>query len=253
MKYDINFIEEVLKNYEENKNISEIGRIYSIPRSTILYWLKSGTIDNFNLKQELDKKTIDSIYEHISLNKKDYNFILGLYLGDGCITENGRNGSSYKLRIAQDINYPKSINLIKDKISKFFGKDAKLIECKGCYHITIYDKYLPFYFPQHDKGFKHNRNVKLNDFQIENIEYSELLSGLWMSDGSRYFAKHGKYNYERYNFTNKSLDIINLFEECLNKFEIRYSKRIKPNGVWIIEIQNKDGVNKIKSIVGIKE
>jgi hypothetical protein len=39
----------------------------------------------------------------------------------------------------------------------------------------------------------------------------------------------------------------------LNKFEIKYSKRIKPNGVWIIEIQDKKNVDKIKNIVGVKD
>jgi hypothetical protein len=253
MKYDINIIEEVLKRYEENKNISELSRIYSVPRHTILYWLKSNILNTIQVREEINQKTIDSIYEHISLNKKEYSFILGLYLGDGCITQNGRNDSSYKLRIAQDNKYPKSIHDIKNKLSNFFVKEAKLVDVKGCCHITIYDKYLPIYFPQHSKGFKHDRKINLNQFQLENIDHAELMSGLWLADGSRYFANHGKYKYERFNFTNKSLDIIELFESCLNKFEIKYSKRVKPDKIWIIEIQNKENVNKIKNIVGIKE
>lgn len=252
MKYDINIIEEVLKKYEEKYNISELSRVYSIPRATILYWLKSNILNNFQIKEEINQSTIDSIYEHISLNKKEYSFILGLYLGDGCITENGRNNTSYKLRIAQDNKYPKVINIIQSQLSEFFGKECKLVDCKGCTHITIYDKYLPHYFPQHGKGFKHDRNVKLTQFQIENIDHRELMKGLWLSDGSFYLAKNGKYEYERYNFTNKSLDIIELFEKCLKLEDVTYSKRIKPNNIWTIEVQNKIGVNKLKPIFETK-
>lgn len=253
MKYDINIIEEVLEKYEQNYKISYLSKIYSVPRATILYWLKSNILNTIKIKHNTNNKTIESIYEYISKNYKEYSFILGLYLGDGCITENGRNETSYKLRISQDNKYPKVVNTIQTKLSEFFGKESKLVENKGCFHITIYDKYLPYYLPQHGKGFKHDRDVKLNEFQRKIIDYRELMKGLWLSDGSFYIARIRKYKYERYNFTNKSLDIIELFEKCLEIEGVNYSKRLKPNNIWIIEIQNKKGVENLKSILGTKD
>lgn len=35
-----NIIEKVLEEYQENKNISRLSKIYSIHRSTITYWIK---------------------------------------------------------------------------------------------------------------------------------------------------------------------------------------------------------------------
>lgn len=251
MKYNIKIIENVLSEYEKNKNISHLSKLFNIPRATIKYWLNHNILNSLKTK-DIDKEIIDSIYEHISLNKKDYSFILGLYLGDGCITENGRNNSSYKLRIAQDKKYPKTISLIQNRLSSFFGKESKLVSGKGCYHITIYDKYLPIYFPQHGKGFKHDRKIRLNDFQLKNIDDVELLKGLWISDGSFYIAKLSKYKYERYNFTNKSTDLIEIFSGLLDNLGVKHSKRVKNNGVWIIEIQNKKYVSILRDILGIK-
>lgn len=252
MKYNIKIIENVLSEYEKNKNISHISKIFDIPRATIKYWINSNILNSIKIREDIDRESIGSVYEHISLNKKDYSFILGLYLGDGCITENGRNNSSYKLRIAQDNKYPNVISIIQNSLSNFFGKDSKLINGKGCTHITIYDKYLPIYFPQHGKGFKHDRKIKLNDFQSKNIDDVELLRGLWLSDGSFYIAKHGKYEYERYNFTNKSVDLIEIFGCLLDKLDVKYSKRIKRNGVWTIEVQNRKYVSILKDILGTK-
>jgi len=75
------------------------------------------------------------------------------------------------------------------------------------------------------------------------------MRGLFVSDGSYYKAKQ---KYERYNFTNKSLDIINIFRDCLNHFEISHGCRIKQNGIYIVEIQKKSEVIKMKDLVGIK-
>ena len=79
--------------------------------------------------------------------------------------------------------------------------------------------------------------------------FQNLMRGLFISDGSYYLASK---KYERYNFTNKSLDIINIFRECLIYFNISHGLRKKPNGIFIVEIQKKSEVSKMKSLVGLK-
>lgn len=244
MKYTSDVIKQILLEFKSGKNKSKIAMEYGIPRSTLRYW-----IDNENTisVQKISDKDISLIIKEIENNKEIYNYILGLYLGDGCIS---LNKMSYKLRITQDEKYPISIVDIKNKMDLFFNKNANVCNGDGkCKILTIYDKNLPLYFPQHGAGKKHDREIILSDYQRDNIDFLYLMKGLWMSDGSYYIASR---NYEAYNFTNKSTDIISLFEECLTFCEVNYRKRIKKNGVWIIEITKKSEVQKMKELVGFK-
>jgi DNA-binding transcriptional regulator WhiA len=244
MKYTKELIDKVLEDYKIGKNKSQLEKDYGVPRGTIRYWINN---EDKIYKDKQENKNVDTIVKEICERKAEYNYILGLYLGDGSITS---NKMSYRLRITQDNKYPLSIIDIKNKMNTFFNKEATLINGDGkCCVITIFDKNLPLYFPQHDTGKKHDRPILLSDYQRDNIDYLNLMSGLWMSDGSFYKTARG---YEAYNFTNKSTDIIALFEECLNNFGIRYRKRMKKNEVWIVEITKKSEIVKMKEIVGMK-
>lgn len=252
MKYDIEIIKKVVSDFKNGKNKSQLSKEYLIPRPTIKYWINSDIVNSLFKKEVNVRIEIDECYERIKSKNKLYNFILGLYLGDGNISSNGTKSNSYKLRITQDNKYQNSIREIKDSLSDFFDKNSSITESEGCTILTIFDKNLPIYFPQHGIGKKHDRKIELSDFQRKNIDYESLLRGLWTSDGSFYRAKIGKYSYERYNFTNKSQDIISLFEESLLALNIKYDKRVKKNDIHIIQIQKGSEVNKMKKIVGIK-
>jgi len=89
----------------------------------------------------------------------------------------------------------------------------------------------------------------LSKFQLENIDYRNLMRGLFISDGSYYLAQK---KYECYNFTNKSLDIINIFRNCLDEFNIFHKFRTKPNGIHVVEIYRRADVKNMKSLVGMK-
>jgi DNA-binding transcriptional regulator WhiA len=243
MKYTEELIQKVLEDYNSGKNKSQLEKEYNISRSTIRYWIDNK--DSIFIPKTTDK-TLDVIIQEIKNNKETYNYILGLYLGDGCISP---HKMSYKLRITQDNKYPKSIIDIKNILNSFFPNNTFTCNPKGCTVIGIYDKNLPLYFPQHAPGKKHDRKIKLADYQRDNLDYENLMKGLWVSDGSYYLAQK---KYECYNFTNKSTDIISLFEECLNSFNIAYRKRMKKNGVWILEITKKSEVSKMKDLIGVK-
>ena len=243
MKYTEEIKQSVLKDFKNGVNKSTLSNKYNIPRGTIKYWIDNR--DTIFISKTSDKD-ISLIIEEIKNNKELYNYILGLYLGDGCISP---QKMSYKLRITQDNKYPNSVNEIKNLLNSFFKNNVFVCIPKGCTVIAIYDKNLPLYFPQHGVGKKHDREIILSDYQRENIDYPNLLKGLWVSDGSYYLASS---KYEAYNFTNKSTDIISLFEECLTFCEVNYRKRIKKNGVWIIEITKKSEVQKMKELVGFK-
>jgi len=249
MKYDIELIKKVVSEYNENPNKLFLSKKYKIPRGSIAYWLKADVVNKplgLYSKEEIEymetQEVLDRIYE-----KKDlYSFILGLYLGDGCISPNKK---SFKLRIVQDNKYSNSINEIQTVLENFFEKKSTRTFSKGCTILSTFEKKLPKYFPQHGKGVKHSRKIELFDFQKQNIDYKNLMRGLFISDGSFYVALN---KYERYNFTNKSLDIINIFRECLNHFNISHGFRVKPNNIYIVEVQKKSEVIKMKDLVGKK-
>lgn len=246
MKYDIKIVMKVVEEFNLNPNKLALSKKYKIPRATIRYWLDSDYLERKNLAKLEEDNYLEKVQDRVRNNKKIYNFILGLYIGDGCIT---KNRMSYKLRIVQDKKYQNSIQEISCVLNDFFQKSSTVTQREGCSVVTIFDKYLPLYFPQHGPGKKHDRKIELSDFQIKNIDYGNLMRGLFVSDGSYYLAVK---KYERYNFTNKSLEIINIFRDCLNHFDILHKWRIKPNGIYIVEIQKKSEVIKMKEIVGVK-
>ena len=246
MKYDINLIEKVVEEFKLNPNKLALSKKFKIPRATLRYWLNTDFLERKNIDKIEEDNYLERVFDRIRKNKEIYNFILGLYIGDGCIT---KNKMSYRIRIVQDNKYKNSIREISSVMESFFEKNSTLTYPEGCTVVTIFDKYLPIYFPQHGEGKKHDRKIELSDFQLENIDYGNLMRGLFISDGSYYLAKQ---KYERYNFTNKSLDIINIFRDCLNYFDISHGCRIKQNGIYVVEIQKKSEVVKMKDLVGIK-
>jgi hypothetical protein len=102
-------------------------------------------------------------------------------------------------------------------------------------------------FPQHDTGKKHERPIVLEDWQREIIdEYNvEFLKGLIYTDGSFYYS--GKYEY--CNFTNKSMDIMNLCSESMKKLNINHKIREKSKDTkyycYDIQIQSAKEMAKI--------
>lgn len=243
--YDIKIIQKVLQDFKSGKNKSQLSREYNIPRPTLRYWIKKDT-NGESMTQRKSDIPIEYIIEKIKKNKEMYNYILGIYLGDGHISP---NKNSYKLRIVMDSKYPNLVHETRICLRNFFESPVSVNSREGCKVISVFDKNLPKYFPQHGFGKKHDRKIILSDFQIENISYSDLLKGLWLTDGSYYLRKN---KYEAYNFTNKSIDIVSIFEKCLNSLSISYRKRVKNDGIWVIEVAKKSEVNKMKSIVELK-
>jgi hypothetical protein len=119
-------------------------------------------------------------------------------------------------------------------------------ETNGCV-ISLYSTNLLKLFPQHDIGKKHERQIVIEDWQNDIInEYNEdFLKGLIYTDGCFYYS--GKY--ERCNFTNKSLDIINLCSESMKKLNINHKIRTRNSESvyysYIIDIQSSKEMAKI--------
>jgi hypothetical protein len=148
-----------------------------------------------------------------------YAHLLGLYLGDGCVSSL-RKGV-FSLRITCDDRYPglqqearRSIEDVRPGAKVYFVPQV------GCTSIMGLWKHWPCLFPQHGPGKKHTRPIVLEGWQREIVERHPglFLRGLFHSDGCRIMnwarrrvaGELRRYEYPRYFFTNKSEDILGL-------------------------------------------
>jgi len=235
MKYNDFIKKEILNKINTGQSKKSLSKEYGISRSTIKYWNdhKERKSNDFNLAD---------------INMNSYSYILGMYLGDGYIDKMRR---TYRLRIFLDSRQDLVIEeCIKNLKILFPNNKINFYKFKDNYvSIRVYSNNIPILFPHIGSGAKHNRNIEFEDFQKNNIIKKSLMIGLFHTDGSFYMAKD---KYPRYMFTNKSKQIIDIFCECLKEYEIYPKIRIRKNGIYDVQIQNKKDVNTLYSILGEK-
>lgn len=80
-----------------------------------------------------------------------YAYLLGLYLGDGCISPQARGG--YALRIACGDAWPGLIDACEETIRAVRpGNSVCRVRAQGCTMVTSYSNHWPCLFPQHGPG-----------------------------------------------------------------------------------------------------
>lgn len=92
-----------------------------------------------------------------------YGYLLGLYLGGGMLSRGPRN--VWRLRISQDERYPSLIEECAAAMTKVCGNRAGRVHRQGCYEILANWKHWPCLFPQHGAGRKHERLIRLSEWQ----------------------------------------------------------------------------------------
>jgi hypothetical protein len=237
-KYNNELIENVIKDINNGKSKSSISIKYNIPKTTIKYWYNN-KIDEKKEKNKINFSTLDY---------NSYSYILGIYLGDGYINKMNR---TWRLRIFLD----KRQNLVIDECIKnlkilFPDNKISIIKTKHNYVIiNLYSNKLPELFPHLGKGEKYKRKIEFNDKQINIINYDKLMRGLFHSDGSFYIADN---KYPRYQFTNKSIDLINIFKFCMIRNGLIPKYRKRKNKIYDIQIQKRSDVDKLYPYLGEK-
>ena len=165
-----------------------------------------------------------------------YSYLLGMYLGDGCISANRR---TYRLVITCDAAYPThhrgllggddASDPLPDRCACNPHRGATLHARRGD------SKRWPEAFPQHGPGRKHDRKIELAPWQREFVDRfpQEFLRGLLHSDGCRTVNRFktklpsgrvAEYAYPRWFFSNRSDDIRGLFCEYCERLGIRWTQ-----------------------------
>jgi hypothetical protein len=94
----------------------------------------------------------------------EYVYLLGLYLGDGHISEHPRE--VYKLRLFLDAAYPEILREASQAIGTTRGRAPGSLK-KGPHCVEVYSfwRQWPCFFPQHGSGLKHERPIELSRWQ----------------------------------------------------------------------------------------
>jgi hypothetical protein len=189
--------------------------------------------------------------------RQTYAYLLGQYLGDGYV---GLLGSSSSLVLACDAAYTDIIDECCAAIIAFAPNAPALAPPPGTKGTRIVSYWAGWrrMFPQHGPGPKHEREIKLVEWQEAIVEEHprELIRGLIHSDGSRCLntftveLKNGpkRYSYPRYFFTNYSADIRSIFCDACDRIGIRWSRSNWRN----ISISHRKSVALLDSFVGPK-
>lgn len=198
-------------------NASQIADIAAIPRSTVRGWLTT--------PPRVRRQPPEPVLDLDALPEKEYSYLLGFYLGDGCLSL-GRRGV-YRLRIKTDVRYPAIIAECVGAIQAVMPDNRVSVQQMPYRAVEIgcSSKRWPLLFPQHGPGPKHTRRIVLAPWQEEIVARHprELIRGLIHSDGSRVLNRVDGKDYPRYFFTQVSDDIRRLFCAALRRVGVEYT------------------------------
>jgi hypothetical protein len=226
-----------------------IARDLGVPRGTVRDWLAGKVPRSSRLFSAASGELCDTCGgepHDFGQLPPEYAYLLGLYLGDGCISAGPRG--VFRLRIALDKKYPAIIDecaravaavLPRNRVGRFESKD-------GYWEVSSYSKAWPCYFPQHGPGKKHNRGIVLDVWQQRLVADAPglLLRGLIHSDGSR-FDNSGA---PRYNFRQRSDGIRAIFCDACDLLGVAWT----PSRNDTIYVSRKADVAKLDAWVGPK-
>lgn len=226
--------EAALYLVELGLNDCQIGRAMGIPYRTIQGWRRPAYVP------ENPQRTKCPRCHGERIDRGQYGYLLGLYLGDGWLRR-ASNGV-YDLQIYCCDRYIGLISEAADALNaiRASGNDGVGFQSKpGIVIVHAWWKHWPCLFPQHGPGPKHRRRIILDPWQQEIVERhpERFLRGLIHSDGwrglNRVRGKNGKaYAYPRYEFTNESEDIRALFQGACDRLGIGWTKT-RPNCVAV--------------------
>ena len=217
--------EEVRLLIATGLNDCAISRQTGIPRPTVREWRCRTTI---RPRHFAGSSSCGVTHDFAALPAAAYAYLLGLYLGDGCISKVRR---VWRMRTVLDNRYPAIIGRCQEAMEAVMpGQRASVGQTPSkCVEVGLYSKHWPCLFPQHGPGPKHHREIALEPWQ-EALVYDdteEFVLGLIHSDGCRVVANDRGVLSIRYHFSNRSEDIIGLFTAALDHLEIPWTRSDK--------------------------
>lgn len=193
-------------------------------------------------------------HDFSALPPQQYAYLLGIYLGDGCLYAHSRG--TYGLKVTLDEAYPWIVISVADAIEDVRGRRPSISRPRRdcCNVLTSYSRSWPCLLPQHGPGRKHDRRIELAPWQqaVVGIAPEAFLRGLIHSDGwrglNRVKVKGRWYAYPRYQFSNRSDDIRTLFTNTCDVIGVQW----RPWGRYHVSVARRDSVAYLDSFIGPK-
>ena len=190
-----------------------------------------------------------------------YAYLLGVYLGDGCLTIRPGGGSS-QLVVVCDARYPGIVDEAWTAIVLTSGSTTVTrVRPTGqaCVRLMSAWRGWADAFPQHGPGRKHDRRIALEPWQQEIVDAfpREFLRGLLHSDGCRTVNRFtttlpsgrvAEYAYPRWFFSNRSHDIRALFCATCDALGVRWT----PSNARNVSVSHRASVALLDEWVGAK-
>ncbi|MFE3492374.1 transcriptional regulator [Streptomyces sp. NPDC059175] len=190
-----------------------------------------------------------------------YGYLLGLYLGDGCISPQPRGG--HQLRIACAEAWPGLIEACRAAVRAVCPDGGVyVLQRQGCVVVTSHGRHWTCLFPQHGPGKKHERRIALEPWQQQIVDAHpwEFLRGLVHSDGCRNVnwttrlvgGVRKRYEYPRYFFTNVSDDIRRLCTDTLDGLGVEWKHCTRNGRPYNISVARRESVALMDAHIGPK-
>jgi Homeodomain-like domain len=238
-------------------NDCEVARRLRIPRRTIMDWRRPRYVP----RREYPLETCPRCWQAakpIRFTEADYADLLGLYLGDGCISRTPR---AYRLRIALDNRYPRIIRDARCLLERCFPENrVDVVQRTGCVNVSMYSLHLPCLLPQHGPGRKHERTIVLEHWQSKILaaEPWSFIRACIRTDGCVFINRTDIHQsvpneYLSYQFSNKSQDIADLFVAACNRVGVATRMNRDGRGRWSVRINRRVSVALMLAQVGVRE
>ena len=231
-------VDEALALAAQGVNACEIARRIGVPRSTVRDWIRDAQRHHRRSRQSRCARCGGEAHK-LSRLPPEYTYLLGLYLGDGCLSRHRRD--VYKLRITLDTRYPGIVDACEDSIRHVmpsvrvgrYPRGGGPARAPTHVEVYAYSKSWPCLFPQHGPGPKHLRPIALVDWQGEHVvaQPELLVRGLIHSDGCRFINTGTNWRHPRYVFTNLSGDIRQIFRDGCELLGVHHTAA--PNNVYV--------------------
>ena len=240
--YDRFTVSSVLNLVENGLTDCDVARKTGVPRSTIQQW-RVGRVP------QRDARLCDLCAGRgPQVPEPDYAYLLGLYLGDGCISRHPR---TFRMRIFLDAAYPQIVEECATSLRSVGPRTVWIgPHGRGAVEVAMYWNHWPCLFPQHGPGRKHLRPIVLVPWQCEIVARHprSLIRGLIHSDGCRVVANDRGVMSVRYHFSNLSEDIKRIYCDGLDAIGIPWTRPSNRD----IAVYRKVATTLLDEFVGLK-
>lgn len=240
-------------------NDCEISRRLGIPRATIRDWRRPTYVPR---EPAVPRETCPRCWraaKPMRFAPEDYSELLGLYLGDGHISDLAR---TQRLRVSLDTKYPGIIRSTQDLLGRCFPHnpiDVVPYHEQNCVYVSVYCSHLGCLLPQHGPGRKHERQIQLEQWQraiVDAHPWPFVRASIW-TDGCSFINRTDvhraqPYEYLSYEFSNMSKDIVDLFVDACAKVGVFTRANCDARRRWSVRINRRESVALMRENVGLK-